>query len=52
MKLMEVNFIIKDKKIPILRIHVLKKASEFTKTWNNSLTKKNNMLKIHKKQRR
>ena len=38
----------KDHKIPILSVHMVKNTLKFTNKWNNHLTKTNNMLKIQK----
>ena len=51
MKLMDINLIIKDKMIPILRVHMTKKALKITNSWTNYPTKTRNMQKIKKKGR-
>ena len=46
---MGLNLIMKDQKIPILSIHVVKKKFEFTKTRTYSLTKIKKILKCTNK---
>ena len=48
---MDINLIIKDKIISILRVIIVKKTLKFTKIQKNRLIKTNNILNIHKKQR-
>ena len=46
---MELNIIMKYKKIPIPSIHMVKITYKFTKTWNNCITKTKKMINTHHK---
>ena len=51
MKLMDISLVIKDKMIPVMSVHMTKKALKITNSWMDYPTKKRNMQKIKKRGR-
>ena len=48
---MDINLIIKDKIMPMLSVHIMKKTLKITSSWMNYLTNTKKTQNIHKKGR-